>query len=319
MHSRGLQPSWWSPRRAATLPALIVVVALVTACGSSGGGSTPTGPAGPEPSNQPQVLSVFPPDVPTAPACAGSTDVTVSVAPSVRSLASACESQSGDEMVVTNLSIFALDIGSANNASPYVTITPADATAYPPAEQLEVDAETLAATGAVSNGVASGYLAPGTAILLPVGGQLDATTSTPPIQLTVQVDADASEATLAAGNMSGYTVDSFTNGVPEDIDSSYAASIAECAIAAYSLWNSFSQPASSSPSPPSAADVIQQALETIDKCQELYKKLSEDPDANPPADEKVQPDLATKAEQAGADFELKSEEAPREPVDLFER
>ncbi len=217
-------------------------------------------------------------------------------------------------MVVTNLSVFALDIGSANDTSPYVTITPPDAAAYPPAEQLEVDAQTEAATGvvtgAMSNGAVSGYLSPGSMILLPVGGQLDAT-GTPPIQLTVQVDMNASEATLAAGTMTGYTVEAFSN--PQNIDSSYALSIAECAIAAYQLWNSFS------PSSPGTADPIKQALETIVKCGELYNKLNEDPNASPPANGEVQPDLITKEEQAGRDFQLKSEEAPREPIDLFAR
>jgi hypothetical protein len=225
-------------------------------------------------------------------------------------------------MIVTNLSsVFALDIRSANNTSPYVSVTLPNTTLLSPAQQLQVDARTQAEAGAaygvLGDGAVSGYLSPGTMALLPVGGQLDATTSTPPIQLTVQPDWRASEATLNAGDMTTYTVDSFTNGVPDNVDSSYAASIAKCAIAALSLWNAVSQSAPSSPpSSVSAVDLIQKALHIAD-CQDLYKKLTED--ANPPQDEGVQPDLATKAAQAEQDFEVKSAEAPREPVDIFPR
>jgi len=61
---------------------------------------------------------------------------------------------------------------------------------------------------------------------------------------------------------------------------------------------------------------MQQALQTIASCQQLQHKLSSDVEAEHANSDDLQPDLATEAGHAGADWESESEDAPHFELDI---
>lgn len=290
MHSNHHESARRTPLQAtvslAVLSALLLVT-LVAACGSgggsAGGGSSDSLGFGSPTAQQQAQLPATPADIPSGPPqCTGSADTFTPVPASLSPLVSACASQSGDEMVVTNLSQFVLDISPANGTSVQLQPGQYDTSAglLPAGDELEVTEQNAAVA----------ELAPSdpSTVLLPVGGQVIAT-SDQPVQLTVQVDSSASAASYGAELMTSYVVDNLTeNGI-----GSYYDSIANCVNDAYSLWQKlYQQP------PPSADDLIQQALQTYGSCLELNRKLTEDLAAEHPDSQGLQPDLATVAEGA---------------------
>ena len=276
-----------------TLAALAALI-LLSACSSA----EPGGPGGPSSSpgsvlNQPAPLSATPAYMPSeGPQCSGSANVAVPIPSSLDQLVSACTSQSQDTVVVTNLSEFVLDIGSADSTSPHMTVQPYDAFSELLAAGDKLERE-------VQNAAVAEWQTPNGPVLLPVGAQVVATSSQP-VQLTVGVDQNASASSFGAELMTAYVVD----GLPEDSVPSYYDSLASCVNDAYKLWNELTQQ-----SPPSAASLMQQALETVASCRALQRKLAADPAAEQPASDGLQPDLSTAADHAGQDdWESKSEQ-----------
>jgi len=274
----------------------MAVLIVLGAC-SSGGQTGSPDPVGPL-VNQPVPLPATPADIPSAaPQCADSTSVVVQVPSSLDGLVSACASQSGDEVIVTNLSEFVLDVTGYNNTSPQLTVKTYNISSQfllADEDQLEIEEQNAAVTDWQPT---SGM------VFLPVGGQVVATSSQP-VQLAVQLDPEVSATSFGAELMTAYVVD----GLPEHSVLSYYASIASCVNDAYSLWNKFTQQP-----PASAADMMQQALQTVASCQQLQQKLATDPAAEQPDSDGLQPDLATAAEHAGQkDWESESEDAPHD-------
>jgi hypothetical protein len=270
--------------------AVLAALLLLSACGS--GGQASSGGALEQTLNQPMVLPATPVDVPSAaPQCADPTSVVVPVPSNLDGLISACSSQSGDEVVVTNLSVLVFDVSSANNTSPQLTVQQYDPSPelLPAEDKLEVEEQNAA--------VADWQPSTGT-VLLPVGAQVTAT-SDQPILLAVQADPDVSATSLFAELLTAHIVDS----LPEDSVLSYYGSLAACINDAYKLWNEFTQQ-----NPPSAASLMQQALQTISSCQQLQHKLATDAAADHADSEDQQPDLATEAGHAGDDWESESED-----------
>ena len=187
-------------------------------------------------------------------------------------------------MVVTNLSDFVMDVSSAGTATTQLTVNLSDAPSEPlilPEDKLEVEEQNAAvADWQPSTGV----------VFLPVGAQLTASSSQA-VQLEVQPDPEVSATSRAAELLTAYVADSLS----ESTVLSYYNSIADCVNDAYNLWNELT-----SPSPPSAGALMQQALQTIASCEQLRQKLDSDVAAEH-ADNGSPPDLAAVADHADQD------------------
>jgi hypothetical protein len=271
--------------RSASAAGVVAALLLLSACNSGpAANSSESSGALSAAENEPVLLAAVPVDVPSAaPSCGGSDSVSVPVPPSLNGVVSACASRSGNQMVVTNLSQFVLDVAGADGTSPNLTVTlPSTSSEFMPAPEdvLEVKEQNAALTI---------WQPPAGAVFLPVGGQVTATSSNG-VQLEVSADGEVSATVRAAELLTGYVADS----LPEDSVLSYYASIADCVNDAYSLWNDLNSQSTS------ASTVLQQALETISSCELLRQKLSKDV-ATEHADDGSPPDLATVAEHAGED------------------
>lgn len=255
-----------SIRSLAVLSALILVT-LVTACGSGGGSSgggssgesTPCGGLGS--GESPCQIPATPPDVPSqAPPCTGSLDQRASVRADLQGLISACSDPQGDKMEVTNISQFVLDITPAAGTSAQLNVTSYDTSSDPvptAAGVLEVEAQnTVVQSWSPDNPATS---------LLPVGGTLMATTSYPPVQLSVNVDQDVSGYSFGAAALTSYVVSNVGTESPGD----YYQSIADCINATYQLWQELVQQ-----QPPTVLALMNQALASS-SCGELVKKVTD--------------------------------------------
>jgi hypothetical protein len=250
--------------------------------------------------NEPVILSATPVDVPSAaPSCTGSTGVSVPVPPILSGVVSACASQSGNRMVVTNLSQFVLNIGPADDTSPKLTVTlPSTASEVLPAPEdvLEVEEQ---------NAALADWRPPTGAVFLPVGGQVVATASQG-VELEVWADPQVSVTIRAAELLTAYVADSLS----EDSVLSYYNSIANCVNDASTLWNELTSQSTS------AATVMQQALQTIGSCEQLRQKLTKDVTAER-AEDGSPPDLATVAEHAGEeDWQSESDDVDHIDTDI---
>ena len=129
-------------------------------------------------------------------------------------------------MMVTNLSQFVLDISPANGTTANLTVDPY--TSYqslPTAGELEVE---------VQNAAVANLTPPSpTTVLLPVGGQVAAATSHPPVQVEVQVDQQASAASFGAILMTSYVV----SNVPANSILDYANRIANASTTPFRFGN----------------------------------------------------------------------------------
>ena len=278
--------------------AAIATLIFLSGCNSGGeGGSGGVAPPVPA-TNQPVRLPATPADIPSAaPRCTGSTSEVVFVPASLRGLVSACASQSGDTMLVTNLSDLVLDVTPGNNSSPQLTVKTYN-TLYefllPDEEQLEIKEQ---------NAAVAAWRPASRTVFLPVGGHVVATSSQP-VHLAVQEDQGVSATSLGAELLTAYVV----NRLPEDSVLSYYPSIASCVSAAYKLWGEFTQP-----SHPSAAALIQQAIETLSACEELEHKLATELSAEHPDSDRLHDDLATEEEHAEQKYwQSETEDAPHD-------
>jgi hypothetical protein len=280
---------------------LAASLTLLSAC-HSGGSSSSGGSLG-SLVDAPPPLPAQPLDIPTAaPQCTGSTSVTVTVPAELSGYVSACESQAGDEVVITNLSQDVFNVIPAGNAEVNLKSEQYDSSAdlLPSEDELEAAAQSVAVDD---------LRPPGDSVFLSVGGQVVATASQP-FQVYVQYDPDASATSFAAGVMSGYVVESLIRALPEDSVASYTASVANCVNAAFSLWNQLT-----SQQPPSAKSLVLQALQTYAACGELQKKMAADPDVEHPGSDGLEPDLGTAAQDAGQQ-DWQSESTDADNIDL---
>ncbi len=291
-------------RRASGILAVLAALILLSACGSGGqggsGGQDGSGGALAQTANQPEILSATPADVPSAaPQCPGSASAAVSVPANLDGLISACASPSGDEVVVTNLSELVFDVHAASSTSPQLTVRQYDPSPelLPAEDRLEIEEQNAA--------VADWQPSAGE-VFLPVGAQVVAT-SDQPVVLAVQWDPEVSATSLFAELLTAHVVDS----LPENSVLSYYSSLAACINDAYKLWDEFTQQ-----NPPSTPYLMQQALQTVASCQQLQHKLSADAEAEHAASDDLQPDLATEAGHAGADWQSESEDAPHFELDI---
>jgi hypothetical protein len=246
------------------------------------------------------ILAAIPADVPSAaPSCTGSDSAPVSVPPSLNGVVSACASQSGNQMVVTNLSQFVLNVGPAGNNIPRLTVKLPSTSGEllpVPEDVLEVDEQ---------NAALAIWQPPANAVFLPVGGRVVATSSQG-VQLEVWADPQVSATVRAAELLTAYVADSLS----EDSVLSYYNSIAQCVNDADTLWSELTSQSSS------AATVMQQALQTIGSCEQLRQKLNKDV-ATEHADDGSPPDLATVAEHAGQDdWESKFDDVDNIDIDI---
>lgn len=240
-----------------------VFVTLVVACGSGGGGSgAASGVLG---SGPPQgQVPATPPDAPSqAPGCAGSLDKQPYVPTDLQSLVSACQSPQGDQLELTNLSQYVLDVAPAPGTTAQLTVVDHDTSSDPLptlAGQLEVQAQ---------NTVVDGWSAGDpSAVLLPVGGKVDATADNPqtPVRLTVSVDAQVSRMSFEAAAWTSYVVSNVLDENPGD----YYQAIADCVNNSYQAWQDLQQQP-----PPPVAELLYKTLQAGAACATLRKMVDD--------------------------------------------
>jgi hypothetical protein len=287
---------------------VLILAALVTACRSSGGsfgeGSSAGGSAGEASSTSlgygsPSQLSATPPDVPSqAPSCNGSLSQQVSVPSDLANLVSACSDPQGDQMEITNLSEFVLDVAPASGTSSQLEVSSHDTSSDPLptfAGQLEVEAQ---------NAVVDGWSPyDPEARLLPIGGTATATANGTPVHLTVRVDRQMSKMSFEAAELTSYVV---SNVVGED-PSNYYQSIADCVNDTWKLWNQLQEQP-----PPPAAQLLYQSLMAVGSCTKLRNQVQDYLDYH-----SQQMDLAAQASRAAQstdEFDWVSEYAHEEQV-----
>jgi hypothetical protein len=245
----------------AFLSALTLTVA--TACTSSGGSSSGSTSSNSLGFGSPAAtIPATPPDVPSgSPGCSAPLDQAVTVPPALQNLVSACADAAGDKVQVTNLSQLVLDIAPAAGTGDNLIPMSYDVSSGPLptlAGELEVEAE---------NAVVAGQLpAIPHAVLLPVGGTVMASTTDPPVQLTVGEDAGFSRRSFEAVAWASYIV---TN-IPGESPANYYQTIADCVNDSYDLWNALKQKP-----PPSLTDLLLKSINAYDSCNELREKVKE--------------------------------------------
>lgn len=266
--------------------ALILAAALVAVgCGSSGaGGSDGSGGSGSGGAGGPasqmvlppllERITAIPPDVPLAvPACNSSENLSLTnnnptvlapVPPTLQSLESTCSNYAGDNpevMVIYNLTDDVLDVSAASGSAPVIEPKyPAPSGILPSWDDLEIDEQNSIIEHQQSQAQQGTYL-------VPVGGEalIYLNAAAPPLDVSVSMDAANSAVSYGAQLITGYVTDNLLDKISA---LSYAASIASCVNAAYSLWQDLSQRAP-------AGTTMLTALQTIPACQDLAKKVRE--------------------------------------------
>ncbi len=264
--------------------ALILAAALVAVgCGSSGAGSSAgSGGSGESGGSASQIvlppllerITAIPPDVPVAaPACNSSENLSLTnnnptvlapVPPTLQSLESTCSNYAGDNpevMVIYNLTDDVLDVSPASGSAPVIEPKyPAPSGILPSWDDLEIDEQNSIIEHQQSQAQQGTYL-------VPVGGEalIYLNAAAPPLDVSVSVDTATSAVSYGAQLITGYVTDNLLDKISA---LSYAASIASCVNAAYSLWQDLSQRAP-------AATTMLTALQTIPACQDLAKKVRE--------------------------------------------
>lgn len=266
--------------------ALILAAALVAVgCGSSGaGGSDGSGGSGSGGAGGPasqmvlppllERITAIPPDVPLAvPACNSSENLSLTnnnptvlapVPSTLQSLESTCSNYAGDNpevMVIYNLTDDVLDVSAASGSAPVIEPKyPAPSGILPSWDDLEIDEQNSIIEHQQSQAQQGTYL-------VPVGGEalIYLNAAAPPLDVSVSMDAANSAVSYGAQLITGYVTDNLLDKISA---LSYAASIASCVNAAYSLWQDLSQRAP-------AGTTMLTALQTIPACQDLAKKVRE--------------------------------------------
>ena len=269
----------------------MILITLATACGSGGGssgglgygapGAPAAGSSGALGSGPPAQLPATPPDVPSqAPTCTGSLYQQVKVEADLQSLVSACATPQGDQMELTNLSQYVLDVAAVPPYSSQLDVSQDDTSSnsLPTlAGQLEVEAQNAV--------VAEHPDGDPSADLLPVGGTVTATSNDPQtsVHLSVTKDPGASWKSFEAAAMTSYVVSNVLDQNPDD----YYQAIADCVNNSYQLWQD-----QQTPTP--VAQKIYDTLQAGVSCADLKKKVNDYL-----SQRGQQQDLAAQAQRAG--------------------
>jgi hypothetical protein len=284
-HTRPASHHPAGPSRHRWLVLILVAPLALTACGSSAPAPPPqpNSPAHSQPAVQAlsppllEAIGAVPSDVPLSPPLCSSSEnlelannnptIVTPVPSALQSVESTCANYAGDDpevMVIYNLTDDVLAISAANGTSPQIVPHfPAPDGLLPSWDDLEIDAQNQVVARQQERA------APGT-YLIPVGGEavVYINGTYPSLDVGVSVDQESSALSYGAQLLTGYVTDNLLDKVSA---LSYASSIADCANAAYSLWQNLNQQAD-------AAATVVTALQTINACKSLADKVRADRD-----------------------------------------
>jgi len=260
------RPAGKTPKRRISAVALLsaLVLALVTACGS--GGNSNAGGSGSAtsqhaPSGAPASrIPATPPDVPTGNVtCHSDTPDPVNTPSDLQGLIGLCANQSGSELEVINFSEDVLDIypAAAGDSLSVPTYGVPSEPLPTLAADLEVDSQ---------NAVVQDSTAPGNASLLPIGGTITASTSSPPAKVYVGVDRSVTQKAFFDAAYTSYVMGIDSGANPND----WYQSVADCVNSSVNYWQQLhAQP------PPGVGQLLYDSIEEISACKDLQDKIKE--------------------------------------------
>jgi hypothetical protein len=241
-----------------------VVLALVTACGSSGNstagassGEALSNALNPAPSSH---IPATPPDVPSGNvSCPDALPNPVSVPSDLQSLIGLCDNQDGSQLEIINFSQYVLNIYPAPGSTLLGPVTYDVSSSPLPtlADELEVESQ---------NAVVAGLTPPSGAVLLAVGATITAVAGNPPARVYVGVDRVATAEAFAAATWTSYVMGSDSDANPDD----FYQDIADCVNSTYAFWKGLQdQP------PQSDGQLLLESLDATIYCKVLQDKVKE--------------------------------------------